>query len=245
MINQRGITSSQSIALAAIVVLLIAAIVAIPKFMRNDNQAAKNNASPGDVPTVSCGTIKEPQSGSTVTSGSEVPVQFELTSNTWEAIELLSSVHTSINTSTGAGTLSIPKEYVGLLTVELVGVKGVKDAGTVKADGTMCEGKSITLNVRPNASVIELFVIPIKMTLESPGKTEQILVSARYSDGVDRSASEAIVGTTYQSLHPSIATVDKEGLVTGRTPGVTSITVQNGKLFKNVTVRVLEQQPSS
>ena len=237
--------SSRNITLTAIVILLIAAIVAIPKLMRNDNREAENNTSPGDEPTVSCGTIKEPQSGSTVTSGSEIPIQVDFNGNKWDIVEVFGEVHATLNNFTGQGTLMIPKKYVGSLTLQLVGVKDVKDAGTVKADGTMCEGKSITLNVRPNASVIELFVIPIKMTLGSPGETEQILVSATYDDGVDRSANSPIVGTTYQSLHPSIATVDKEGFVTGRTPGITSITVQNGKLFKTITTIIVRVQPPS
>jgi hypothetical protein len=59
-------------------------------------------------------------------------------------------------------------------------------------------------------------------------KTSELRVYAKYSDGIERSASSASTGTTYSSSDEKILTIDANGLMAALSPGKVKITIKNG-----------------
>lgn len=182
-----------------------------------------------------CGTIITPKPNVIVASGSEVEVQINYKENPWDVVEFSSDeggVTAEIDPQTGVGVLKIPASSSGPMRFSLIGTRG---------GDALCENEPIELIVRPTAKITELFVLPIRITLRE-GETKQLLVSAEFNDGVDRDAGSSAVGTIYKSADTSIATVDDAGLVRARHPGITTINVTNGAIYKNVTTQVLSAQ---
>jgi hypothetical protein len=193
------------------------------------------NAARNEIIEKTCGSIIAPRPGLVVTSGSEVEVRIDLEGQRWDSLEFVADeggAGTTINTVTGTGTVKIPLESSGPMRFALLGLRG---------NSTICESSPVELLARPASSITELFVMPKRATLQE-GETKQLLVSAIFDDGVDRSALSSVVGTTYRSADSSIAIVDVNGKITARRSGITTINVTNGTLFQNITVQVLERQ---
>lgn len=236
MTNQRG-TASLLIIATLIILMAVGVVAAVMKFRTTpnpgDNVESVDTSSLEREVAASCGDITQPQSGSIVASGSEVPVVADFKGEVGETIELVSHEtgdNTPLDVTTGKGVLKIPNTHSGSMEFSLVGVK---------AENVICSGASLVLLVRPQAAITKLHILPLKITMFQ-NQTKQILVSAEFDDGVDRSANSPVVGTVYVSADPSIVSVDEEGLITAHKPGNTTINVTNGKLFENITVHVLE-----
>jgi PKD repeat protein len=103
-------------------------------------------------------------------------------------------------------------------------------AGILNVSGT------VTLAASPTGAPARLTVDPLQL-YAGAGGTAQVTVFGVFPDGVARNVTNGS-GTTYESLDPSIATVDANGRITGLRPGMTSIRVQNGAVEATLLVTV-------
>jgi hypothetical protein len=92
------------------------------------------------------------------------------------------------------------------------------------------EGPKLHLNVIPAEAPVRLEAfgtLNVTYPEQAPLGSRQIGVFGYYADGTRRTLTKAMLGTTYTSSNPEIATVDANGLVTATGTGITYITVEN------------------
>jgi len=121
----------------------------------------------------------------------------------------------------------IPPEFVGELRVWAIGKNDHNPSAP------FIDAPKITVNV----------ILPPTVTLQAIGmdtqimfllfeseepNTERLFVAGRYSDGISRDLTSSASGTTYESTDEKVATVDKEGIVTGISIGKAFIVAKNG-----------------
>jgi hypothetical protein len=71
----------------------------------------------------------------------------------------------------------------------------------------------------------------------APGQTTQLTLSGLMSDGTS-AAKAALSGVVWSTGNPAVATVNSRGVVTGNSPGETSVTAQVGDIRATMTVTV-------
>jgi len=144
--------------------------------------------------------------------------------------------------------LSVPKEFVGTLTLWVTGIVGPTATESVIRSGSI----KIRVVLPPDIILVSMRPDPDKVFLRKmpPGsdpeevrftETNRIAVMGRFSDGIERSLSSSIRGTTYETSDPKVATVNSEGLVSAVAPGQATITIKNGE--KRVQVPVYVRPP--
>ena len=76
--------------------------------------------------------------------------------------------------------------------------------------------------------------------LTSQGSTNSLTVTGTFSDATQSDVTAAVLGTTYASSAPTIATVSADGVLTALAEGSATITVTNGSVVatKNVIVQL-------
>ena len=79
----------------------------------------------------------------------------------------------------------------------------------------------------PPPTIRSLSIFPFSTTILSLNESLQLQVTARLSDDTDDDVTQRIQGTTYTSSNSQIATVSRDGLITGISVGTASITVIN------------------
>lgn len=89
------------------------------------------------------------------------------------------------------------------------------------------QSKSITVIVeKPSVTLRSITLSPTSVSL-SEGQIQRLYVTAQYSDGSTREVNN---GVAFSSSNPSIADVDSQGIVTGVSSGIATITASlNGK----------------
>jgi uncharacterized protein YjdB len=102
--------------------------------------------------------------------------------------------------------------------------------------GVLNVSPTINLAALPSGSPAGLTLDPLQLYTNAGG-TAQVTVFGVFQDGVARNVTSDS-GTTYESLDPSIATVDSEGRITGHRPGMTSVRVRNSSTEATLLVTV-------
>lgn len=99
---------------------------------------------------------------------------------------------------------------------------------------------TVTINVKmPSSITLEsIRASSDSLTFGKIGRVQQISVTGKYSDGVERDIQTPTSKTTYTSNDTSIATVDSDGLVKAVSPGDTTITVSNSGKSIIIPIRV-------
>ncbi|GAB4295228.1 MAG: hypothetical protein Kow0090_10080 [Myxococcota bacterium] len=117
----------------------------------------------------------------------------------------------------------------------LVAAVGEGETDIVVTNG----GKTASMHVKVSVPVtlLSLEVTPSSVSLEE-GKTQQLTVIGKYSDGSSRDLTMGSAGTTYSINNSSVATVSINGLVTAVKAGSATITVKNGTVQATVPVTV-------
>ncbi len=100
---------------------------------------------------------------------------------------------------------------------------------------------SITLNVIPAEAPVRLESFgSVQLTYPEQGTLaqRQLSVYGYYADGTRRTLTKAMLGTTYTSSNPAVATVDANGLITTTGTSIAYITIENQGVhtFSQVTV---------
>ena len=95
-----------------------------------------------------------------------------------------------------------------------------------------------SMTVRPGSLVLYKLRPGCPQVDKRRFETEDLDVRGDCSDGVRRTLTSSVIGTTYESSNEKIATVSKEGRVTAQGTGTTVITVRNGTQRGEVKVTV-------
>jgi len=102
------------------------------------------------------------------------------------------------------------------------------------------QDKTATVPVTVTAPVVEYITAEPKPVALTEGQTQQLTVTARYSDGTTVDVTSL---AQYQSENASVATVSASGLITGVSPGNTNVTMTYGGQTATVPVTVTELTP--
>ncbi len=118
--------------------------------------------------------------------------------------------------------VTIPPDMAGpkTLTVETKDANAVWDEGSVDI---VIVPQEAPVELRPTSMYIELLAPPA----ETGKQAARIGVEGVYVDGTKRKLESALVGTTYTSSEPGVATVDADGNVQAISPGMSVITVEH------------------
>ena len=85
--------------------------------------------------------------------------------------------------------------------------------------------------------------LPDATTLTTIGQTTQVRVTATYADKSTGDVSPATSWTSYRISNPAVATVNKDGLVTGTGPDIAYITAVNEGVTSVAQVNVTPGDP--
>jgi hypothetical protein len=117
------------------------------------------------------------------------------------------------------GDVRVPPEAKGDISI---------GAFAFDASENLAQAADIVIQVDlSGVSLVGISVSPDMLFLLLPTLTQSLFVRGHYDDGVNRDLTTD-ASTTFVSAHPTIATVDADGLVTGHTVGVGRIDVANG-----------------
>nr|WP_238480802.1 Ig-like domain-containing protein [Desulforadius tongensis] len=125
----------------------------------------------------------------------------------------------------------------GITTVSVNGLVSGITPGSAAVTITY-EGKSVTVPVTVNAAITlqSITVTPNPVVIDE-GNTAALSVLANYSDGSTKDITDE---AEYTSDNSAIATVNTSGLVTGITPGTTTVTVSYNSITSNINITVNE-----
>ena len=84
---------------------------------------------------------------------------------------------------------------------------------------------SVDLLVNPGA--LEGLIIDAPSLLLRPGQVDQVFVTGRFADGIERDLTTAARGTSYQSTKPAVLAVDDSGRIQARSDGRATLRVTN------------------
>ncbi len=84
---------------------------------------------------------------------------------------------------------------------------------------------SVDLLVNPGA--LESLTIDAPSLLLRPGQVDQVFVTGRFADGIERDLTTATRGTSYQSTKPDVLAVDDSGRIQARSDGRATLRVTN------------------
>ncbi len=132
---------------------------------------------------------------------------------------------TYVSSNTGVATVN----STGLVTAVANG-----SATITATHGSFSVPSTATVNIPPPV-LSSVTVAPASFTLASPGATQQLTVTANYSNGSTQNVTSS---ATYSSNKTSVATVSGTGLVTGVATGTATITASYGGLSGTATATV-------
>ncbi len=125
-----------------------------------------------------------------------------------------------VNTLEPAESLILKKPT---LAIPHVGGKRLRvgDARYTTLNQWIAEGAEVGI---PQASVTKIEVTPGgRRVLEAPYKNQQLSVVAEFTDGTKRDVTAL---ATYETSHPSVASVDADGKITGKSRGFAAVSVR-------------------
>jgi cysteine-rich repeat protein len=115
------------------------------------------------------------------------------------------------------------------------------DAIALYPDGDIAFATQVPLVVNLAATLVSLRLPGGDVVLPRPGRTRQLTVLGKFSDGVERDLTRAARATLYGSSSVTpIASVSPDGLVTGLAPGNATIVARNGNVVTSINVLVGE-----
>lgn len=164
--------------------------------------------------------ITSPQSGTAVTPGQTIAVDVVVAPGvSYSKVGLLVE-------DFGIGPVAIkgvpPYEFSIQIPNNLVGSKKITAFG-VTSPGAGVFSASITVDIEPSSPIKSLSVSPQKIYFNYAGQRIPLSVTGNFVDGssLDITRSSRII---YRSEDPTVATVDKAGLVTATDAGLTGST---------------------
>ncbi|GJL60549.1 MAG: hypothetical protein NPIRA03_34060 [Nitrospirales bacterium] len=150
--------------------------------------------------------------------------------------EKLALVATAKNSPPFGGQILIPKEMIGTYRLLAVAEQG----GRQSQHESLAIFDEILIQVEPDAELLEIDFQtdkPLKFGRASGtrvydqvdflGKTFELPVIGRFSDGISRSLRAQSTGTTYQSANDNIISVNPNGVLRLMGNGETTLTVKN------------------
>lgn len=184
-------------------------------------------------------TLLKPASGATVRPGDEVSVSVELDS-TISATEMFIIADFGerrdqkiIQGPPFSSTIAVPPRATG--------------AGKIIVLFEGDHGASVSVTAIPDDPVSHINIADPRFILEPPNTDgtfkeykglRRIDVYAFYENGLYRAVTESILGTTYSSFDPSVATVTSEGIIEPVSEGLTYIEVLHRGFTAFAQVRV-------
>ncbi|WP_309717790.1 DUF1553 domain-containing protein [Armatimonas sp.] len=143
-----------------------------------------------------------------------------------------------VNTMEPAESLMLKKPT---LAIPHVGGKRLRvgDTRYTTLNQWIAEGAEVGV---PSASVAKIEVTPGgRRVLEAPYKNQQLSVIAELTDGTKRDVTAL---ATYESSHPSVASVDADGKITGKSRGFAAVSVRYLDKVQALDLTVVEPRPS-
>ena len=150
--------------------------------------------------------------------------------------EKLALVGTAKNTPPFGGNILIPKEAIGTYRLLAVGEQG----GRQSQVELLAIFDEVLVQIKPDAQLLEIDFQtdkPLRLgraagsrvydQVDFLGKTLQLPVIGRFSDGITRSIHPHSAGTTYHSANENIITVNQDGVLRLVGNGETVLTVKN------------------
>jgi len=150
--------------------------------------------------------------------------------------EKLSLVSTATNTPPFGGTIRVPREAIGTYRLLAVAEQG----GRQSQHESLAIFDEVMISIEPKAELLEIEFQtqkPLRLgraggvrvydQVDFLGKTVELPVMGRFSDGITRSIRRQSAGTTYQSANENIITVNQNGVLRLVGNGETVLTVKN------------------
>ncbi|HVT17502.1 MAG TPA: CARDB domain-containing protein [Thermoanaerobaculia bacterium] len=125
--------------------------------------------------------------------------------------------------------VTIPPELAGTINLTALAV----DAG-----GVLVSSLPLPLLVRPAATLQSLQLLPPELSLAGTGASVRPQVYGQFSDGYSRRLTGPGLGTEFLTSTPAIATATSDGVITGVSPGATTLKVRMGAVEATGTVTV-------
>lgn len=184
-------------------------------------------------------TITSPVQGALVAAGGTVNVTVDTNGGEQPTSVLIMSLEDSTIVEQAPFTADVP------IPANALGTTRVR-ALAFYAGGGMAFSAPVILNVQVNATLTSLEVLNGNQVLPRVGRTRQVSVIGKYSDGVRRDLTKAATGTKYTiSQLSDIAIVSADGLITAVGAGNATLAVTNGPATATVNVRVLNAPPAA
>jgi len=160
--------------------------------------------------------------------------------------EKLALVATAKSTPPFGGNILVPKEAIGTFRLLAVAEQG----GRQSQHESLAIFDEILIQIEPNAELLEIDFQthkPLRLgraggarvydQVDFLGKTIELPVIGRFSDGITRSLRGQTTGTTYQSANDKIITVNQNGVFRLVGNGETVLTVRNRN--QEATLKIL------
>lgn len=148
----------------------------------------------------------------------------------------LALVSTSKNTPPFGGDIRVPGEAIGTYRLLVVAEEG----GRQSEVESLAIFDEVLVQIEPNAQLLEIDFQtekPLRLgrsggfrvydQVDFLGKTMELPVIGRFSDGITRSIRRHTTGTTYQSSKESVISVNQDGVLRLMGNGETVLTVKN------------------
>ena len=166
----------------------------------------------------------------------------------------LALVSTSKNTPPFGGKINVPQEAIGTYRLLAVAEQGGRQSDVE----SLAIFDEVLVQINPNAKLLEIDFQtekPLRLgrsggvrvydQLDFLGKTFELPVIGRFSDGTTRSIRRQTAGTTYQSANESVITVNQDGALRLVGNGATVLTVKNRNQVANLDILVeVDEEPN-
>ena len=183
-----------------------------------------------------------PQTVQTVT-----PTSFTLTAAGATQQLTATAIYSDSSTQnvTNDPTTTYTSNNLAAATVSATGLVAAVANGTATitvSHGGFSATATATVNIPPPVQT-GITVTPVNFTLTTAGATQQLTVTATYSNGTTQTVTTA-AGTTYGSNNTAAATVSATGLVTAVANGTATITAAYGGFSGGATATVNTSAPT-
>lgn len=180
--------------------------------------------------------ITSPVAGSTFAPGDTVTVDVSVDSSiqpTYVAAGMYPTVLNFADKPPFRILLVVPDYFAGKTDISVMVLEG---------DDKEYLGPSIPILVRPAYPPARLLATDMLMLDE--GSARSIVVHGIFANDTQIALSSSVVGTTYTSSEPWIASVDAEGSVTGISAGITVVKTEYGGISAFTVVFVEGEDPA-
>jgi len=183
---------------------------------------AEIGSSPGEV------KINRPDPRQVFQPGDTVTVEIEVSNG--DAMVL-------VGTSTGSAALLDEKPFAFELQIPIDAVGAISILAGARDDEGFIGSDEIAIQVESTAQLTGLTVSPDSGVLNlAVGTQLPLVVTGTYTDSVERSVSTSTSGTSYSSSDPNVVDVSDDGLLTVRSKGQATVTIQNSGATEQLTV---------